>query len=118
MTKDEFFRKAGEKLDDAKRSVVNGVKDTARWMAANPLLSVALLSVGTRAVSGVYNAVQQAKKDAEKEEARLKEWDPLKMCWVKKTRELEAWERLRVDREKGERPLSEIFYELGVLDDE
>jgi len=118
MTKDEFFKKAGEKFDNAKRSVVNGVRSTAQWVSYNPLVSIAILSVGARAVEGVYGAIQQAKKEARMEEARLTEWDPKTMTRVKRTRELTAEEKVMVDNLKGEIPLSEIYARLGVLADD
>ena len=113
ITKEQIL----QKMDDVKRSIGNGIKSVADYAAQNPLVSIATLTVLTKAVGGAYKAVSDAKREAKEERARLEDWDPRAGHYVRRTRELKGYELEYVDRERDKgRKLTDIYAELGVLD--
>lgn len=60
ITKEQIL----QKMDDVKRSIGNGIKNVADYAAQNPLVSIATLTVLTKAIGGAYKAVSDAKREA------------------------------------------------------
>lgn len=112
----DFKESVKDKWEDFKETVSNGIADAADWASRNPVLTVAMITLGMRATGGVYKAVRTAKKDAEKEKARLEDWDPRAGHYVPRSRELTGQEWAFIDEEKKKgRLLTDIYREMGVL---